>query len=41
MLKVTVTKLYAIIWGQCSDRVQSLLRLYTKFEEKAMEFDGL
>ena len=41
MLKATVTKLYAIIWGQCLDGVQSLLRLYPTFEEKAMEFDGL
>ena len=38
MLKATVTKLYAIIWGQCSDGVQSLLRLYLKFEKRLWGF---
>ena len=34
-------KLYVLIWGQCSDGVQSLLRLYPDFEDKANKFDGV
>ena len=36
-----VTKLYALIWGQCTDGLQSVLKMDAEYEEKTKSFDGV
>ena len=40
-VQANVTKMYAIIWGQCSEGLQSAIRMDSAFDEKANEFDGI
>ena len=40
-VQANVTKMYAIIWGQCSEGLQSAIRMDSAFDEKANKFDGI
>ena len=41
MVISSVNKLFALIWGQCTDGLQSILKMDVEYEEKSKEFDGI
>ena len=40
-LKQNVTKLYNVVWGQCTDQLQSAINYQSNYEEKSKEKDVL
>ena len=40
-VQANVTKMYAIIWGQCLEGFQSTIRMDSDFDEKANEFNRI
>ena len=34
-------KWFALIWGQCSDQLQSVIRLHPDYEDRSSDFDGI
>jgi len=39
-VKTNIDKVYALVWGQCTDELQEAIKLETEFATKAAEFDG-
>ena len=40
-MMANVNKIFAIIWGQCTDSLQSAIRLHPEYEDKSSAFDGV
>ena len=39
-VNTNINKVYALVWGQCTDGLQEAIRLKTDFGKKSAEFDG-
>ena len=40
-IMANVNNIFAIIWGQCTDSLQSVIQLHPEFEEKLSTLDGV
>ena len=40
-MQENVNKLYELIWGQCSDQIQSVIRMHPEFGDKSSDFKGI